>query len=132
MTRKVSPIKVECLRKPLQFLSRLWYNIPAKGDDTMSEARIDANTARRRYSFMMKKISLSRYLLDQWFDVPEFVDGLVALDNQQREINNDSVLELMESIYESKSVMKKLLSRDEFGFRNAKHSINSLASKISH
>lgn len=98
----------------------------------MSGIVIDAATARKRYSFMFSKISLSRYLLNQWFDVPEFVEGLVQLDAQRQEIDNVSVLELMKRVYDQKTAVKSSLSREEYGFRNARHSINSLSRIVNH
>lgn len=88
------------------------------------------NVIPSRFAFMLKKVHLSRGLIIEWCKVPEFVQGLEALDDQHVEIDDVSVLNLMQKVYDAKVKTKKTEDHGAFSFRAARQAINKLSSFV--
>lgn len=95
----------------------------------MSEIHV-RNVIPPRFAFMLKKVHLSRGLIIEWFKVPEFVQGLEALDDQHTEIDDVAVLNLMQKVYDEKIKTKKTEDHGAFSFRAARQAINKLSSFV--
>ena len=79
------------------------------------------------FGFMFKKISMHQIYLRQWFEVDEFLDGLLELMATNRSIDNQSVLFLMKMVYREKEEdHSKGRDTQGFNFYNARRSIRSL------
>lgn len=102
MTRKVSSLKVECLRNPLQFLSRLWYNIPVKGDDTMSEASASVNL-----NFMYLYCGKHRYAMSECLAIPEVKDRLSFMARNGETVDKQVFASTLKEVYAYKAAHKK-------------------------
>lgn len=64
----------------------------------MSEGR-DIRSDKYRLGFMFRIISVSKMALDYWLTVPAFVDKMMDMMEQHEPISNQTVLPVMEEIY---------------------------------
>lgn len=102
MIRKVSYLTVECLRKPLQFLIRLWYNIPVKGDDAMSEVHVPVNL-----DFMYRYCGKYRHAMSECLAIPEVKDRLNFMARNGETVDKQVFASTLKEVYAYKYAHKR-------------------------
>ena len=81
--------------------------------------------------FLYRRVSIHPILLDYWFIVPEFVDGIRQMVEQGIEIDDNSVLRLMTEIYSEKERQRKGGElKDYFNFYKTRRGITQLKKNL--
>ena len=77
--------------------------------------------------FMLRKISASGTSIAYWLTVPEFVSEMRNKVLHNETIDNESVLPIMERIYDEKLHLRNRGVDVDFGFYRARKAINQLS-----
>ena len=79
-----------------------------------------------RLGFMFKKISIHPLYLKMWLSVPEFTEAIDHMIATNTTIDNQSVCDLMERVYNEKSAKRS----SDFNFYKARRGIKALKKEL--
>ncbi|MBQ9613039.1 MAG: hypothetical protein IJV14_10705 [Lachnospiraceae bacterium] len=81
--------------------------------------------------FLYRRVSIHPILLDYWFIVPEFIEGIKQMVENGEEIDDGSVLKLMVKVYSEKEIQKKNGELKEyFNFYKTRRGITQLKKNL--
>ena len=92
----------------------------------MDSRTIDSEYMKSHYGFMFKKIAVPKISLCKWFETPEFRDAILYLDEHHFTIDNESVLTIMNEVYDEMEFRSEKNPDLDFNFYNARRSIKKL------